>query len=57
MWKDDAKKCPHCQEKLDAKARVCPKCGKPYAGEPVDEPLNEKERQIVEERLRSLGYL
>jgi predicted amidophosphoribosyltransferase len=51
------KKCLHCQDELDAKARVCPKCGKPCADEPVDEPLNEKERQIVEERLRSLGYL
>jgi predicted amidophosphoribosyltransferase len=51
------KNCPHCKQSIELEVDVCPKCRKPLKDSVGDEELSEKERQIIEERLRSLGYL
>ena len=52
----ETRKCPSCKTPVPSDKDTCPKCKTPF-GKVPEENMSEKESKILEERLRSLGYL
>lgn len=50
-------RCPSCGFETLEPSKICPQCKKSYDSSKENESLTEEEQKILEERLRSLGYL